>query len=268
MTFKNFIMAAFFRPSPKMNIWKSVYFNFKVLPARQAIHLPIHLYGKWNFRFLRGKIKIPLEQVKFGSYRFGFDTAGYFTYSISTISIHKGSKIELGEGVRIGQGVQICLYPNATLRIGNFSSLGDNVKCICYQSIVVGKSADITWDCQITDFNSHYMLDRKSNSIPNICKPVNIGDYCWICNKTLVMPGTILANRVVVAASSLLNRNYIKINIQEGSLIGGIPAKLIKTGVYRIYNREDECSLKLYFKKTNECRYKLTSKKNSIEFEE
>lgn len=239
--------ACFYRPLPRLNIWKTIYLNFKLLPLNHAIHFPIHLYGRWNFRIMKGRITIPASQVKFGAYKFGVDIAGYFTSLINTLSMHKNSCFELDEGVRIGQGVQICLYPGATLKMKRFSSLGDNVKVIDYHMITIGERSGITWDCQISDFNSHFILDSATNMISTIYKPVVIGDYCWICNRTVVMPGTVLSNRVIVASSSLLNRDYTKLGITEGSLIGGIPAKLIRTGLYRIYDRENEKFLKEYF---------------------
>lgn len=247
MNIFQFIKAAFFKSLPKLNIWKTIYFNFKVLPFKQALHLPIHLYGKWNFRMLQGRVIIPASQVKFGRYQWGFDIAGYFTSLYNTLSMHQNSTIELGIGARFGQGVQICLYPDAQLKMNNYSSLGDNVKIIDYQSIKIGERTDITWDCQLSDFSSHYMFDTKTNTIATICKPIEIGDYCWICNRTMVMPGTILPNRVIVASNSLLNKDYRNLGIQERSLIGGSPAKLIKTEIFRIYNRENENWLKQYF---------------------
>lgn len=266
MTIIQFMRVAFFRPMPKLNIWKTIYLNYKLLPIKQAVHFPIHLYGKWNFRMMNGTILIPTNQVKCGAYKFGFDTAGYFTSLINTLSLHTDSTIELGEEVRIGQGVQICLYPKAVLKMGSFSSLGDNVKIVDYQSIIIGKRTAITWDCQISDFNSHFILDSATNKIFTICKPVQIGDYCWVCNKTVVMPGTKLPNRIIVASGSLLNRDYVKLELPERSLIGGAPAKLIKSGLYRIYNRETENYLKDYFlTHPEETVYVVTDQKSFAE---
>ena len=40
----------------RTNMLKTIWFNFKMLPFRQAIHFPIFLYGKSEFRNLSGKI--------------------------------------------------------------------------------------------------------------------------------------------------------------------------------------------------------------------
>jgi len=66
-----------------------------------------------------------------------------------------------------------------------------------------------------------------------LTKPVKIGDYCWIGNRSTIMPGTVLPERVIVAANSLLNKDYIEKGILPFSVIGGMPAKLLNTDIER-----------------------------------
>ena len=235
-------------PAPKMNIIKTFIFNFKLLPFRQAVILPIYMYGRWNSRSLKGSIVIDSDKIQTGMFKFGYDTAGYFTAAISTLSIHDKATFHIAKGVRIGQGVQICLMSGSELVLKENSSLNDNVKVICSASIVIGKSSRITWECQVTDYGSHYIMEKNANQVSSISYPVIIGDYCWIGNRTTIMPRTLLPNRVIVASNSLLIKNYVEMGIKEYTMIGGSPAKLIKENVFRIYKKENEDKIKKYFK--------------------
>ena len=55
-------------------------------------------------------------------------------------------------------------------------------------------------------------------------KQVIIGDGVWIGSNAMVMPGVKIANKIIVAAGSVVTKDLYK----EGWLYGGIPAKPIK----------------------------------------
>jgi len=257
------IKGLLIKGAPKLNLCKTIVVNFKLLPTKQAMKLPIFMYGKWNLRKMRGKIIIESDEISTGMLKFGNDTAGYFTSAISTLNMFEGSVLHISEGVRIGQGVQICLLPKAKLILKKRAAVNDNVKVICSTQIEIGEQTSVTWECQIMDYNSHYVLDTSTNRIANISKPVVIGDYCWVCNRSTIMPGTVLPNRTIVASGSLLNRDYIRLGIREKSMIGGSPAKLIKEGVYRLYKKDSDKKIKQYFKDNADSPfYELSSEDN------
>lgn len=237
---------------PKINIFTTIWFNFRVLPFKQALKLPILMYGKWSFKTLQGNIRIEADSITHGMLAFGKDTAGYVTSPISTLSLAKGSLIKIADGVRIGQGVSIILYSNSQLSLGNNSSLGDNVKIICSKSIIIGAHSAITWECQVMSFNSHYIVDACTEKVKQISNSIDIGDYCWICNRTTIMPGTKIPNRTIVASNSLLSKDYTSMYYEDGIMLGGCPAKFIKKGVYRIHNREIESWLYCHFAESND----------------
>lgn len=257
------IKAKFLGNAPRLNLFKTIVFNYKLLPFKQAVKLPIFMYGKWNLHSLKGRIIIHADNVTTEMFRFGADTTGYFTAAISTFSMLDNSMLQISFGVRIGQGVQICLLPGSKLVLKEKASLNDNVKVICSSNIEIGERTDVTWECQVTDYNSHYVMEKSATQVSSISKPVIIGDYCWIGNRTSIMPGTVLPNRVIVTSNSLLNKNYIDKGIKEYSMIGGCPAKPIKEGVYRLYKKENYDKIKKYFKNNPESSfYELSSDDN------
>lgn len=238
---------------PRLNWFKTLVFNFRCLPFRQAMKLPIRLYGSWNFRSLEGRVILDdLEKGGVNIWRIGKNYAGYVTTSTGTLTLMKGSVWVIGQGVKISQGVHICLFPNARFEIGKYSTIGDNAKIICSNSIRVGQQCDLTWECQLLDYGTHYLQELNNNEIKNIFQSIEIADCCWIGNRTSVMPGTRLPHDTTVASNSLLNKDYIQRSIQPYSLIGGIPAKMIREGVLRLRDVRNENFLRRHFTLTHE----------------
>lgn len=234
--------------SPRFNLLKTIWLNFRTLPFKQACKLPILLYGSWNFRSLRGSIVLNTNNFSFGMVRLGLNYVGCVTSGVSTLTLLKGSKIYIDEKVRIAQGVSICLYEDAELRFGYDSHLGDSTKVICAKRISIGKYSGITWECQVMDHGSHYTFDKVERCVGRIIKPIVISDYCWVGNRTTIMPGTKLPPNTIVASNSLLNKDYVRSGLEEYCLIGGQPARLIKKDIMRVYNRDNERDYNQYFR--------------------
>ncbi len=55
-------------------------------------------------------------------------------------------------------------------------------------------------------------------------KPVKIGNNCWLGAHSIVLPGVVLGNHVIVAAGSVVTKSFDENNI----ILAGVPAKIIK----------------------------------------
>lgn len=71
-----------------------------------------------------------------------------------------------------------------------------------------------------------------------ISKPISIGNFSWIGNRTTIGPGSILPDYTIVASNSLVNKDFSILN--PYSTIGGIPAKFIREGWTRVWDTERE----------------------------
>lgn len=215
-----------------INLLATGYINLRCLPFREAIHFPILCYGKCKL-MLTGGGKIKLDKVSRGALKIGLNTAAYRTRGTTTITLLNHSEWKLGGYVTVCQGASVVIGENASLLMGDNSQLGDGAEIICKRKIVIGKSVDLTWDCQLTDFNSHPIMDLETKKLRELYKDVTIGDYCWICNRTTIQPGTVMPDHTIVASNSLLNKNYIEMGIAPYSMIGGQPARLLAKNVMR-----------------------------------
>ena len=235
----SYLEAKFGRP--RLSIWRTLYANLRLLPFKQALHFPVRIYGRVMLTNLNGRIEITAH-AKNVRLDIGRNIAGYVNTAPGRLYIADGATLRVGNEVKFSQGSNVCICKGACLEVGEYSTLGDNAKIICYRHIKIGKHSGLTWETQTTDFNSHFIEDCNTNQIYPIVKEVAIGDYCWIGNRTTVMPGTKLPDRGIVTSNSLLNKDYTS-SIPSYSLIGGIPAKLLRTNVRRIYELDRERDL-------------------------
>lgn len=238
--------------TPRLSIWRTIYFNLRTLPIKQAIRLPLLIYGKIKFASLDGSVKLPVSNTRL---KIGVNYAGYRNTAPGRIHLLRGSLLILYPNVKISQGVNITCQTDAILEMKEYASLGDNVDVICYKHIELGHHSSLTWGCQVMDYNSHYVIDMSSTlkygTVKRIANQVIIGCFCWIGNRSTVMPGTRLPNRTIVASNSLLNKDYTRI-VPPYSLIAGQPAKLVKEWVKRIYDLKTEQFLTTHFKTTED----------------
>ena len=56
-----------------------------------------------------------------------------------------------------------------------------------------------------------------------IATPITIGNDVWIGGNVTILPGVKIGNNVVIAAGAVVTKD-----IPNNSLVGGIPAKIIK----------------------------------------
>jgi acetyltransferase-like isoleucine patch superfamily enzyme len=240
----NFIEGKVFRTH--LSIWRTLWLNFRTLPLRQAIKCPLRVYGKIQLACLQGRIEFGDEVC---ITKFGLNYSAYRNVSPGRISILKGGVFVINRGIRVSQGVCICIGTNARLEMCENASLGDSAMVVCMKSVKIGKNSSVTWQCQLMDYNSHF-IQLADGSIPTIYKSVVIGDYCWVGNRTSIQPGTKLPNRTIVTSNSLLNKDYTS-TIEKYCLIGGQPAKLLRSNVKRIYENSLANELDKHYRTTD-----------------
>lgn len=220
----------------RVNWIKTIWINFVLFPFSKAIRFPVICYGAVNCRVFRGAVKLPF--VKRGIIKIGSDFTGYRRCGTTCIYLFPHSNWIVDGQVKIGQGVSLLIGDNANFHTGTDVTIGDNAEIICKIDIRIGEHTDITWDCQMEDYASHPIVNLENNKIKNLYRPIIIGDYCWIGNRTTIQPGTRLPERIIVSSNSLLNKDYIGIGIRPNTLIGGMPARILRENVRRDYEHD------------------------------
>ena len=139
-------------------------------------------------------------------------------------------------GIILGNNVSIGKYTtiecSGTLKslglgltVGNNVGLGTHGFWGCAGGIEVGDN---------TIFGNYVSLHSENHNYKNVEIPIRlqginrkgikIGDDCWIGAKVTILDGTVLGNGCVVAAGAV-----VRGIIPPYSIIGGVPAKIIKS---------------------------------------
>lgn len=216
-----------------LNLWATVYLNLRSLSLSQAWKMPIFVYGRPRFYNLSGKIEIK-GKLRPGMITFNQTCPG--TPSLTSVQsefINQGTIIFYGSG-EIKTGTKIRVSESGFLEIGDDFGIADMVNIGCYSRISIGNHCRIAHRCQILDSNYHYIANLNNRTVPMWRKPIVIGDRCWIGNSTTVAGGTVLPDSTIVASHSLVNRDLSAVPCE--SIVGGSPARLLRTGYVRVYN--------------------------------
>lgn len=216
--------------------WPAIfYFNFKMLPFRQAIHLPFDFYHQIRFNDLSGKVNIRSKKVYRGMIKIGGRGSDIFTRRCSVITLR--GYMEVGYGIELGTGISLVIDKDAKFILGNNVRFGAFTKVYCNKQIEMDNEIDFSWECQIFDTNFHYIKTLKDGQIYPINSPIKIGSNVWVGNRVSVMKGTIIPNNTIVASNSLCNKDYSVIG--EYALLAGSPATMKKKGYKRLFENVD-----------------------------
>ncbi len=215
-----------------LNPMLTLYLNLRSLPFKQALKFPIWVYGHPCFYSLNGRMEIK-GKVKSGMVKFNKTNLGPSNMGAQSEIINKGLIIFHGKGL-IRTGNRISVESGAVLDIGENIRIGDMVNINCSSLIEIGNNVRVAHRSQIMDSNFHYIADINKRIVSPIMRPIKIGDNSWICNTSTISAGARISNNTIVASNSLVNKDFS--SVESYSIIGGIPAKLIRSGYVLINN--------------------------------
>jgi len=118
------------------------------------------------------------------------------------IALYEGFHIRNAKGIIIEDGV----------------SIGPKVLLDGRKGLKIGRNAVIAYEAIIWTLNHDY------NDI-NFCgkgASVEIGDYAWICSRSIILPGCKIGKCAIVASGAIVTKN-----VPDYSIVAGAPAKVI-----------------------------------------
>lgn len=227
-----------------LNPFATIYLNLRSFPFKQAIMMPVWVYGCPRFYELSGRMiidgKVSSGMVRFNQVKPGAPS----NMSVKSEILNKGLIIFHGVGL-IGTGNKIVVGPKGTLDIGKNFKITDMCNIGCFKRITIGEGSWIVHRCQIFDSNYHYVANFAKGTVPDYSKPIRIGKGCWICNSSTITGNAVLPDYTIVASNSLVNKDMS--DIPESSMVGGAPAKFIATGLRKIENSKIENEIALFY---------------------
>ena len=124
------------------------------------------------------------------------------------MNLHKDVRFYTGFHIRNPKGITIESGVN----------IGPNVLLDGRKGLTIGRNAVIAYDAIIWTLNHDY------NDIHFCGKgaPVEIGDYAWICSRSIILPGIKIGEGAVVASGAIVTKD-----VPPYSIAAGVPAKIV-----------------------------------------
>ncbi len=125
-------------------------------------------------------------------------------------------------GAKIGSGSSIHMgchfFSLKNLTIGKDTIIGYGAFLDGRDKITIGDHVDIASEVML--YNSEH--DINSENFEASFGPVEIGDYCFIGPRAIILPGVKIGKGAVVAAGAVVTKD-----VAEFAIIGGVPAEVI-----------------------------------------
>lgn len=239
---------------PRLSIWRTFYVNFRLLPFKKAIKLPIFIYGKVRLFILSGNIEFSVKIYR-GLIKIGKNTESFALFDHSGfLQINPNCTITFNGPAEIGVNSKIRLV-SSNLNIGKNAFIASGVRIIGNGAdINIGENCRIAFETVIMNSSFHYMYNTDKHGYGRCAKPISIGSKNWIGNRSTISGGTVTKDSTIVASGSLLNRDYTKF---DGiyPLLGGTPAKILATGVKRVFSPKCHNKISEWFKNNPNARF-------------
>lgn len=114
-------------------------------------------------------------------------------------------KLTIGDEVYIGSKVVIRAAEGSSIHIGNYCDIAVNSCLWSATHSILSINAD------------------KRIAGPGIGKDIRIGDGCWLCVGSIIVAGTEIGQKCVVAANTVITQTF-----GDFLLLGGTPGKIIR----------------------------------------
>lgn len=134
----------------------------------------------------------------------------------------KSNALNIGNNIYIAKNIVIKNSYNLT--IGNNNSLHEFCYIDAAGSIKIGDNVSIAHNCSLVSFEhtwENINIPIKYN--PTKLLPIVIGSDVWLGCGVRILAGTVIEDRVIVAAGAV-----VKGKLESGYIYGGIPAKKLR----------------------------------------
>lgn len=161
---------------------------------------------------------------------------------VLSLRLRYGNKCKIKAKQMFGKGIKIKCMGNGQIQIGNRLYTRDNVYILADDGkIIIGNGVFMNRNVSITSKNSIEIGDnvtiannvvivdhdhKKPDSVNQdmfITKPVQLGENVWIGANAVILKGVKIGKNSIVAAGSVVIKN-----VENNTLVAGIPAKIIK----------------------------------------
>ena len=196
----------------------SLYFNFRILPFKQAIKLPFCCYVWPTILGNDGIIRFDCPEIKRYMVRLGVQRTPILPQH-SFVWKNMGTIVFKGR-CHIGHHSLIQVRKEGYLELGNQVGLNTGCRIVCQQKIIFKSKVRASWDCQFYDSNFHPLIDMIRDKPVRMRSPIIIGENVWIGHNVIISKGVKLADGIIVSSGSVVKSIFKTPNL----IISGNPA--------------------------------------------
>ena len=200
----------------------TIYVNFRCLPFKTALKLPIFVGYKTRIDKLSRNIKFGCEPTTF-MVRIGWGgTEGRELGKKNYLLLNENSSIQFNGRCTMSSGVSLVL-DLGTLEIGKNFFCNKNCTISCNDRITIGDNVLFGWNVEVLDSDNHKVIHKNQT---RVCDrgPIRIGNHVWVTAFSHVLKNSVIPDGSIVAYHSLVTKKF------EGEklLLGGCPAKVVE----------------------------------------
>jgi acetyltransferase-like isoleucine patch superfamily enzyme len=162
-----------------------------------------------------------ISKIKWGKFlRLGNQV---YVSALSKNGIHFGDNVSIGAFSRV-------IVSTSLNNIGNKIVIGNNVGIGEFAYLGGAGGLEIGDECIVGQYLSCHPENHNHSNLEIAIrhqgvsrKGITIGENCWIGSKVTILDGVNIGNGSIIAAGSVVTKSF-----PENSIIGGVPAKLLK----------------------------------------
>jgi acetyltransferase-like isoleucine patch superfamily enzyme len=166
-----------------------------------------------RFSFVLTRLKLWLEGV----------TVGKHLMAEGPVGLLDGTKIFIGDYVRLGKDIYLGAFSTGCLKVGSHSYIGRCSIILAHKSVKIGDNCLIAPGCHITDVNHGIEPDTLIRKQPLVSEPIQIGDDVWIGAGCSILPGVKIGDGAIIGARSVVTKD-----VPANAIMVGSPAKLLR----------------------------------------
>ena len=215
---------------------RSVWYNYTLLPLRQAWRLPILVSHRTKVENLTGEVTLIATKPRIGLVKIGFNTYQHTDFWHDRTRINIRGRWVMKGACAVGAGSCINVGEKGVLIFCDNVSIGPKTLIICHHTITFADHNQTSWCCTLMDTDQHRLVDNKGNW-SNEDRPIELAEGVWLGCHVIITKGTRLAAYTTVGAGSVVHGSHD----QERTVLAGNPATVVKRGVVREDFRRVEC---------------------------
>lgn len=137
----------------------------------------------------------------------------------------KKRKLLNAAGLEIGEGTKVVgpIYPHGHLITGKNCWLGKNLMINGNGTVVIGDNCDIAPEV-VFQTGGHKIGSKERRAGEGVIFNQSVGDGTWIGGRTTILNNTNIGKSCVIAGCACVIKD-----VADNSVVGGVPAHVIKT---------------------------------------